>query len=72
MMRERLGRLPEIRKPEVFERNPYASIFDTSRARRVLGFEPKSDWRRLFAQVPVEDRIARQSSIYLSPSRIDP
>jgi len=63
MMQERLGRLPEIRKPEVFERNPYASIFDTSRARRVLGFEPKSDWRRLFAQVPVEDRIAPQSSI---------
>ena len=51
------GRLPEIRKPDIYERNPYASVFDISRAREVLGYEPKSDWRRLFAQVPVEDRL---------------
>lgn len=57
MMEERLGRLPEVRKPEVYERDPYASVIDTARARSVLGYQPKSDWRRLFAQVPVEDRV---------------
>ncbi len=50
VLEERFGRLPEIRKPEVYERNPTASVFDNSRARRVLGFEPKSDWRRLAAR----------------------
>ena len=57
MMQERLGRLPEVRKPEIYEDNPYAAVFDISRARAVLGYEPKSNWRRLFAQVPVADRI---------------
>ena len=57
MIEERLGKKPEVRKPELFDQDPYASVFDISRARRVLGYEPKSDWRRLFAQVPVEDRI---------------
>jgi len=47
LVRERYGRLPEIRKPEVYERLPTASILDTTRARRVLGFEPTSDWRRM-------------------------
>ena len=56
MVEERLGTLPEIRKPEVYERDPYASVIDTSRARSVLGYKPISDWRRLFARVPVGDR----------------
>ena len=47
MVKERFGKLPEVRKPEIFERNPHASILDISRARRVLGFEPTSDWKRL-------------------------
>lgn len=57
MMHERLGRLPEVRKPEIFEDNPYASVFDISRARAVLDYEPKSNWRQLSAQVPVDDRV---------------
>ena len=61
MTEERLGRLPEVRKPEIFERNPYTAVFDISRARSVLGYEPKSDWRRLLAQVPVEDRLPLKS-----------
>ena len=64
MLRDRLGRLPKILKPEVFERNPYSSIFDTSKARNILGFEPTSDWRRLFAQVPVKNRIAPHNRIF--------
>ena len=61
MMQERLGTLPEVRKPEIYERNPHASVFDISHAREVLGFEPRSDWRRLFAQVPVGERIVQGS-----------
>ena len=42
VLEERFGRLPEVRKPEVYERNPMASVFDNSRARRVLGLEATS------------------------------
>ena len=51
-------KLPEIRKPEIYEQNPYASVFDIDHARTILGYDPKSDWRQLFKQVPVSDRIA--------------
>lgn len=49
LLRERYGSLPEIRKPEVYERLPTASILDGSRAREVLGFAPRSDWRAMTA-----------------------
>ena len=57
MLKERLGELPEIRNPVPYEQNPMASVFDNTRARKILGFEPKSDWKRLFAKVPLADRI---------------
>ncbi len=47
MLRERYGRLPEIRRPELYERLPTASILDISHAREVLGFAPRSDWREM-------------------------
>jgi nucleoside-diphosphate-sugar epimerase len=37
----------EIRKPEVYEANPFASIFDCSAAQQEFGYEPTSDWTRL-------------------------
>ncbi len=37
----------EIRDRERYARNPYASVFDGSRARRMLGFEPGSNWREI-------------------------
>jgi nucleoside-diphosphate-sugar epimerase len=49
MLMERYGKLPQIRNPDYFRRNPLASVLDISRARDVLGFEPASDWRRMFA-----------------------
>ena len=51
MLRERYGQLPEIRNPEYFRRNPLASVLDITRARDVLGFEPTSNWRKMFASV---------------------
>ena len=41
------GTLPEIRKPWVYERDPYAAAIDCSHAREVLGWEPTSDWGRM-------------------------
>ena len=45
-----LGRRPEVRKPEVYERDPCASVLDTSRARERLGWEPEGDWRSIEAE----------------------
>lgn len=47
LVKERFGRLPEVRKPRWFEANPTASTLDISHAREVLGFEPGLTWRDL-------------------------
>lgn len=41
------GKLPEVRKPGVYEDKPYAPLFDLSRAREILGFEGGGTGRRL-------------------------
>lgn len=46
-VRRALGALPEIRDPERYAANPYASVFDGSLAREVLGFRPTSSWREI-------------------------
>ena len=45
----RYGRLPEVRRPEVYERDPSASVLDIERARERLGWEPTGDWRSVVA-----------------------
>lgn len=42
---ERWGKLPEIRRPEIFQDNPLASVMDISKARARLGYEPEVTWR---------------------------
>lgn len=49
MVRERYGKLPEIRNRTYFERNALASVLDITRATELLGFEPTSDWRTMYA-----------------------
>ena len=44
-----LGRKLDVRKPEVYERDPCASVLDISRARERLGWEPEGDWRSVVA-----------------------
>ena len=39
--------LPEVRKPDVYRSNPYAPLFDLSRAHDILGFEGGGSGRRL-------------------------
>lgn len=41
------GALPDIRKPQVFQANPYAAAIDCSHAREVLGWTSTSDWVRM-------------------------
>lgn len=47
---ERWPKLPEIRRPEYYKANPHASIIDITKARTVLGYEPKIDWRTMLAK----------------------
>jgi UDP-glucose 4-epimerase len=46
LARERWGDI-EIRRPEVYEQNPYASVIDITRARERLGYAPEVTWREM-------------------------
>jgi nucleoside-diphosphate-sugar epimerase len=47
ILRRTYGALPPIRRPDLYERNPRASVLDNSRARRILGWEPTTSWPAL-------------------------
>lgn len=49
LARERWGDI-EIRRPEVYENDPYASVIDITRARTRLGYEPEVTWRDMIRQ----------------------
>ena len=42
---ERWGTLPKIRRREIYDANPLASVIDISKARARLGYEPQVTWR---------------------------
>lgn len=42
-----IGRSVDVRDPEVYRRNPFAPLYDLSRARDVIGFEAQHDLRHL-------------------------
>jgi nucleoside-diphosphate-sugar epimerase len=44
------GRLPEIRDPALYARDPHASVLDIRRTRDRLGWEPEGDWTTVVAQ----------------------
>lgn len=44
LRRNRILPFPEVRTPLLYKRNPRASVFTPERAKRVIGFEPSSDW----------------------------
>jgi UDP-glucose 4-epimerase len=46
-LRRTYGTLPPIRRPEVYERNPRASVLDTEGARRLLGWQSTTLWPQL-------------------------
>ncbi len=47
MAAERWPTLPEIRRPDLYKANPFASIIDITKARDVLGYEPTITWRQM-------------------------
>jgi UDP-glucose 4-epimerase len=47
LLRAYYGKLPEVRQPEVYQRDPNAGVFSIARAQARLGFTPHRDWRRL-------------------------
>jgi nucleoside-diphosphate-sugar epimerase len=42
-----LGRTVDVRDPDVYERNPYAPLYDLSHARDVIGYDAAHDLRHL-------------------------
>jgi len=46
------GALPEIRKPDVYAKNPRASAFDISRAREILDWTPSITWPQISTSPP--------------------
>jgi nucleoside-diphosphate-sugar epimerase len=44
------GRLPELRDPARYARDPCAGVLDISRARDRLGWEPEGDWTSIAAE----------------------
>ncbi len=54
-----LGRRLEVRKPEVYEHDPCASVLDISRARERLGWEPEGDWNTVVEEHTLPGAEAR-------------
>lgn len=50
MAQERWGRLPEVRRPQIYRDNPTASILDITKARDKLGYAPLVDRAALRAK----------------------
>jgi nucleoside-diphosphate-sugar epimerase len=46
-LRRTYGALPPIRRPELYESNPRASVLDAEKARRVLGWKSTTSWPEL-------------------------
>jgi len=51
------GALPEIRKPEIYRRDPHASAYDITRARDVLGWIPATRWAQVAARLGTTSRV---------------
>ncbi|MCD6506253.1 NAD-dependent epimerase/dehydratase family protein [Candidatus Poribacteria bacterium] len=45
VLRRIYGDPPPVKDPAYFETDPFASVFDIRKAQRLLGWEPKYDWR---------------------------
>jgi UDP-glucose 4-epimerase len=50
MAQQRWGRLPEVRRPNVYRDNPQASVIDITKAREKLGYRPLVDRAALQAK----------------------
>ncbi len=46
LLERSFGECPPVTDADYFDANPHASVFDIRKAARLLGWEPKSDWRQ--------------------------
>lgn len=44
------GDRPKIRKPAYFEENPHASLFDITKAKKMLGYNPEFGWKDFYSR----------------------
>ncbi|MDJ0358436.1 NAD(P)-dependent oxidoreductase [Paenarthrobacter sp. PH39-S1] len=51
--REKFGTLPEISNPRLFQTNKRASIFSSTKARDLLGWEPSTDFMKMRAEAGI-------------------
>jgi len=51
VVRREFGSAPEVRDPDLYAHDPRASIYDISRTRDVLGWEPRERWADVMARV---------------------
>lgn len=49
LRRNKIEPFPEVRAPALYRKFPRASVLDTEHAKRILGYEPTSDWLALSA-----------------------
>ncbi len=53
-MRREFAVEPEIRAPSLYDADPRASIYDISRTREILNWEPRERWADLLGRVVAE------------------
>ena len=46
-LRNLYGAVPPLKQPDLYEKNPRAGVFDISKARAVLGWQPTTSWKEL-------------------------
>jgi nucleoside-diphosphate-sugar epimerase len=62
------GSLPDVRRPEIYLRNPRSSAYDISHAREILGWTPDSKWADLAAGIAeIEESRTKTSCLEGDP-----
>lgn len=51
VVKREFGVEPQVQRPEIYDDDPRASVFDIDATRQALGWEPKHRWADLMAQV---------------------
>lgn len=52
---ERWDRLPEVRRPDIYDAHPTASVMDITKARNKLGYAPQVTWRDMLKVQDIHD-----------------
>lgn len=52
---ERWKRMPPVRRPGIYDANPFASVMDITKARTKLGYAPQITWRDMLKIQDIDD-----------------